>query len=179
MRSDSKFLTFFISQIIMPEYGGHLEFDDFAMLGFFRTFDLLFRDALEIDPEKCSLLLWNWPYAPGWMNTHIFRLGWFFAKTLNPYYKTIPCCTCFSACFPDTKQCRSRLDRVNETCHSSRAGSKIKKVWSVLILLILHFHDVIMGIICIITYGVQDHKAIFKLPCPKMVNTLHNFNVFN
>ena len=38
----------------MPEYGGHLEFDDVAMLVFFGTFDMLFRDTLEIDPENST-----------------------------------------------------------------------------------------------------------------------------
>ena len=40
----------------MPMYGGHLEFDDVAMLGFFGTFDMLFKGTISVNPENFSLL---------------------------------------------------------------------------------------------------------------------------
>ena len=40
----------------MPMSGGHLEFDDVAMPGFFGTFNMLFRDTSQVNPENFSLL---------------------------------------------------------------------------------------------------------------------------
>ena len=40
----------------MPMYGGHLEFDDVAMFGFFGTFDMLFKGTISVNPENFSLL---------------------------------------------------------------------------------------------------------------------------
>ena len=40
----------------MPMSGGHLEFDDVPMSGFSGTFDMLFRDTIQVNPENFNLL---------------------------------------------------------------------------------------------------------------------------
>ena len=40
----------------MPMSDGHLEFDDVAMAGYSGTFNMLFRDTIQVNPENFSLL---------------------------------------------------------------------------------------------------------------------------
>ena len=48
--------TFSVYPLIMQIHVGHLEFNDVAKLGFFRTFNMIFEDTIQVDSENFSLL---------------------------------------------------------------------------------------------------------------------------
>ena len=48
--------TFSVYPLIMQIHVGHLGSNDVAMLGFFRTFNMIFEDIIQVDSENSSLL---------------------------------------------------------------------------------------------------------------------------